>query len=180
MKNLFKVTSLCAAVLMGGNVYAASESASDVFQWSGTIPASAVNSGSLNIVNTGSIAFSDGSMTFTETSGGKYELKSASDMIFQIQNVSGGTVNISDLAYEVSSVKFSAGGGFMKEVSASPEFNVTIDGADVVKGAQQSLDAATDIDKDIRLSLASSALDTVAPGDEVAVQATLLITYENN
>lgn len=174
MKNLFKVTGLCAAVLMAGSAAAADETAEQSFQWVGTVPAKAISTGALSIENAGPIGFSDGQLVFKELDNGKYQLNTASDMTYHITDTANTGDTFTNVTYEVSRIQYSTNGSGMKLVnSADPEFIATVDGAEI---AQDTSFSAV-VDKDSRLSFQSAELDLV-PEDTVVLQATLLVAYD--
>ncbi|TOK18363.1 hypothetical protein CGI23_24225 [Vibrio parahaemolyticus] len=175
MKNIMKMSAIAMALMVGGNAYA--EEASATFQWTGTVTAAPV-SGSVKIVNTGTHNFDEGMLTFAESSTvGNYDIASSTQLIFQVQEDTGTVAPTDTLKYEVKNLKFAAGGGFMTEVdAAAPEFTVVADATtELDKGSQFDVS----LNKDVSLTLTNKKeIDFVKAGDEVAVQATVLVTHE--
>ena len=177
MKNAMKKTVIALLVGMGASaaVSAATpdDQASAVFQWAGTIPA-ATTGGKTKIVNVGTIEHDAGTLVFQEDSAapGEFKVADSSELIFNVEK--DGTPATS-YHYEIQNLKFSHGGGLANEVDAkNPEFKVIANGSALVKGATP-IDNTTA--EDVRLTLETpSNLTNVSAGDEVVVQAAILVT----
>ncbi|CAK2125447.1 conserved exported hypothetical protein [Vibrio crassostreae] len=158
-----------AVVVMGFGSNALADDATGVFQWKGAIPPS--NTGvDTRIVNTGTVPHLNGTMTFAASAApGEYEVLGSSELTFGVEE-SGAAAASFD--YEIQSLKFSAGGGVLAEVSASPEFTVKANGTSLVKGTP-----VTGASGNVNLTVSNdSPIDFAQANDDVVVQATILVT----
>ncbi|EJE8516374.1 hypothetical protein M5252_004729 [Vibrio parahaemolyticus] len=165
---------LLASVISGLSASALATTASDTFQWAGTVPQAPV-SGTFEIFNKGSVDFTNGLMTFaeSETEKGKYEITSSSTLSFGVREVSTKD-DASSFEYEVSQVKFSAGGLSQPVNPTKPEFSIMANGVKLVQGTPVK---STTKGETINLTVATDApTDAVKEGADVVVQSSILVT----
>lgn len=170
---------LIAAAVFGAMGFASSASAavaSQVFSWSGSVPAAAAQTGwIIKTPQKGDIV--PGILVFSNAAN-KGVLTSSSDLAFNVFDYAApptvGAV-ASSYTYQLSSLAINSG-GLSQEQGANGYFEIKADGASLVKG--------TDVIKaaggDTTLSVAPTAVATPSnqpvAGDDVDVQATIVIT----
>ncbi|WP_129504148.1 hypothetical protein [Aeromonas veronii] len=170
---------LIAAVAFGAMGFVNSASAtvaSNVFQWAGTVPASATQNGFIIKSPTAS-DIGAGQMTFTADTAGKGVLSGSSTIEFNVFEYSANTVGAAatDFTYQLSSLKAGVS-GLAQEQSATGYFQIEADAVPLVKG--------TDVTKAnggvVSLSVAPTNVATPsnqpAAGDSVEVLATILVS----
>lgn len=179
MKNLFKISTISALVLLSANSMAATvgvDAASGSFQWVGTVLAESVDATDFKIIQAGTIDHDKGTLTFDNASG-VISISSSSELAFDVVS----TIDDTPMAsydYELSTLKFSTGGSLLASDSAN-EFIVnavsSVGDAPLVIGTPVS--GATGATK---LTLESKAggftTGVVTEGDEVIVQASVLVS----
>ena len=167
MKNVFKIATISALVMLAGNAVAIESTGN--FQWTGTVAASNVIDRELDIVDTGTVGRNDGTLTFAvdETSK-EVTIASSSELSFNVETSTG---DQADYFYALTNLKFAAGGGLLAE-DAAEEFSVIVDSNPLVKNT------STAAAESVLMTLATGAagMPSVAEGDEVVVQATILIS----
>ncbi|MCJ8303306.1 hypothetical protein [Shewanella sp.] len=183
MKNVFKIATISALVMLSANSMAATvgvDAASGNFQWVGTVAPVNVGATDFEIVQAGTVDHDKGTLTFANESG-VISISGSSELAFDVvQTVAGaapGTPMVS-YDYELSTLKFSTGGSLLASDDAN-EFVVnavsSIGNAPLVIGTP--VVGATGATK---LSLESKAggftPGVVAEGDEVIVQASILVS----
>ncbi|WP_158002004.1 hypothetical protein [Vibrio parahaemolyticus] len=165
---------LLASMISGLSASALATTASDTFQWAGTVPQAPVT-GQFEIFNKGSVDFTDGLMTFAEsqTEAGKFEITSSSTLSFGVREVASQD-DASSFDYEVSQVKFSAGGISQPVNPTTPEFSIIANGVKLVEGTPVN---STTKGETINLTVATDApTDAVKEGADVVVQSSILVT----
>ncbi|TCW20759.1 hypothetical protein [Vibrio crassostreae] len=164
---LFSLGLIAAVMGFGSNAFA--DDATGVFQWVGSIPAA--NTGTdTRIVDTGSTPHLNGIMTFVGSAvPGEFEVAGSSELTFTVEE-SGAAAKSFD--YEIQSLKFSAGGGLLSEVSTKPEFTVKANGASLVKGTP-----VVGASGNVNLKVTNdNPINFAKEKDDVVVQATILVT----
>ena len=165
MKNVFKVATLSAMVMLAGNVVA--DEATGQFQWNGKVPVANTGTVDFNIVSADNLA---GTLVFEVDSLTKeVTLLSATPLSFHVEDSTFAPV---EYYYQLSTFTFSTAGG--SYLDASTDFAINVDGLPLSKTVGS---AATTADTVLNL-VAPTALTTVAPGDMVVVQAAVLISSE--
>lgn len=166
MKNTFKFTTIVLAMSISSAAFATT----GLFQWAGTVP-NETDNGAIKIVNKGSVEHDAGTLIFKEaSSAGTYNISQSSELIFGVQTVLTDTP-VDGFGYELTNFKFSAGGGLMTEIT-DEGFNLNHDGINLAKNDPQNASADA-----VTLTVSgTSAQDVLAGGDEVVMQATILVS----
>jgi len=177
MKNKLKHLVTCAALITSTftstHVLSAVSAAEDVigtFQWVGTV-APDVPGIKWKIINSGLIDHLSGTVAFSGTSGA-YEIVDSSELRFQVIDTGNSNTPAVSFDYNLTSLRFSAGGGFMTD--ANGEFTITGDGSDLIvntlvnkTGSEVALKVTT-----------PAATNVVSSGDEVVIQAVILVNNQ--
>ncbi|MPY22477.1 hypothetical protein FM037_08175 [Shewanella psychropiezotolerans] len=167
MKNVFKIATISALVMLAGNAVAVESTGN--FQWTGTVAAANVIDPELVIVDTGTVGHNDGTLTFAVDETTKaVTVSSSSELSFNVEDSTGAQANY---FYALTNLKFSSGGGLLGEDTAE-EFSVMVDSSALVKNTSTA--AAESVI--MTLETGASGMPSVAEGDEVVVQATVLIS----
>lgn len=166
MKNVFKIATLSAMVMLAGNV--AAETATAQFQWNGDVPALDVDGSELVIVDTSTSGNLAGKLVFNvDKTTEDVSLLSATPLSFNVQMDDGSQASY---FYAVERLAVSsAGSSFL----VNSEFQLSVDGTaiDATTGS-----VSTDKETVINLLSVDDILPGISAGDTVVVQAAVLIS----
>lgn len=164
---------LGSTLLTCANLAVAASTAEDIvgtFQWTGTVPVYQPGT-NWKIINSGVIDHLAGTVTFNTAPGG-YEITDSSELRFQVVDGANSDAAATSFDYQLTSLRFSSGGGFMSD--ANGEFTVTGDGADLNLNDTVNK-AGSEVSLKLKTSAATNAVDA---GDEVVIQAVILINNQ--
>ena len=168
MKNVFKIATISAMVMLAGNAVAVESTGN--FQWTGTVAAANVIDPELVIVDTGTVGHNDGTLIFAvDETTNDVTIESSSELSFNVETSTG---DQADYFYSLTNLKFSSGGGLLAEDSAE-EFSVMVDSNPLVKNVSSVSTSESTL---MTLATGASGMPSVVEGDEVVVQATVLIS----
>lgn len=173
-----KKTILMAAVLgaMGFANVASANVATNVFTWSGSVPTSATQNGFI-IKAADQSDIQNGILVFTADAAGKGNLQSATTLDFNVFDYTGNVVGTAATQYTYQLTNLAAtNGGLVQEQDASGYYAITADSVEMVKGTAVS--KATGGQTVLTVVPSSVATPSNQPntGDDVAVQATIMVT----
>lgn len=174
-----KKTILIAAVLgaMGfAGVASAASVASNVFTWAGSVPASSSqNSFIIKAADTTDIQ--NGTLVFTADATGKGTLVSASTLDFNVFDYTGNVVGApaSTYSYQLTNVGATKG-GLVQEQDASGYYKIIADSQDLTKGTVNNKAAGGQTVLTVAPTTVATPSNQPSTGDDVVVQATILVT----
>lgn len=167
MKNVFKIATLSAMVMLAGNV--AAETATAQFQWNGDVPVLSVDGTDLVIVDTSTGGNLAGKLVFdVDATTEDVSLLSATPLSFNVEMDDGTQASY---FYAVERLAVSAAGGAYLENTG--DFELSVDGTaiDATTGT-----VSTDKETILNLTSAAATLPNISAGDIVVVQAAVLIS----
>lgn len=159
--------AMLVSALISGSVLATE--ATDILQWTGSVPELTTTSSSFKIINTGIKEFTAGSVVFSNDATNGIAITGSSQLKFNV--VDNADNPVSAFNYQLSEVKFSKSGGFMQPT----------DKIGFVSGGQDVLlatDSAGNSAEGVSVQLKTGGVDTslgLQGGDDVIIQATLLV-----
>ncbi|WP_149027312.1 hypothetical protein [Shewanella psychrophila] len=175
MKNIFKIATISALVMLSANAMA--EDASQDFTWTGTVPAASAGAGAgIKIIATGSgTALDAGIFSLTKTGdydaeAGKFDISSASLLSFDVVTDDASEDHV-DYYYTMTSFSYTYRGfTFYAPKGTLETIDLTADGTPL------QLDTKTTTAATASTILTLTGNGAFVYGDEYAITATMLIT----